>query len=85
MAQAKHNPAKVRTEVVEVTPESITLHLSMEEASALLAVCRRVSGSSVSSRRRYFDRMSLVLTSVSVTDESSDIEDSYSMYFKARA
>ena len=58
MAQATHNPAVTRTEIGEVTPETITLVLSMEEAKALRAVAVRIGGSAIDTRRVHFDKIS---------------------------
>lgn len=74
MAQAKHTPAVTRTEVVEVIPATITLHLSIEEAQALLAVCKRIGGSSAFTRRKHFDSIQSALCSVGISESSSDFD-----------
>ena len=86
MAQATHNPAVTRTEIVEVTPETITLTLSMEEAKALLAVSQRIGGSAVNTRRVHLDKINNALWDVGVRDEGQDIDDKHGrIYFNAVA
>jgi hypothetical protein len=85
MAQATHNPAITRTEIVEVTPETVTLTLSMEEASALMAVCKRIGGTSTTPRR-HFDNILDELCSVVVKEEKYLFDDKFhSIYFKGVA
>lgn len=82
MAQATHTPAVTRNEIVEVTPEGVTLFLSMEEASALVAVCRRVSGSPVRSRRKYLSEIFVALLKAKVQHIEGDIEPASDVCFK---
>jgi hypothetical protein len=83
MAQATHNPAVTRTEVVEVKPETITLVLSMEEAAALMAVCKRIGGDTYATPRKHFDRMLSSLRNIAVKEEEYTFDDKYrSIHFK---
>ena len=83
MAQATHNQAVTKTKVVEVTPETITLVLSMEEASALMAVCKRIGGDPFASPRKYFDSILSSLYNVGVKGKAYTLDDKYhSIYFK---
>jgi hypothetical protein len=83
MAQATHNPAITRTEIFEVTPETITLVLSMEEATALMAVCQRIGGDRYATPRKHFESISRELRSVGVKTKEYLFEDKYrSIYFK---
>ena len=74
MAQATHTPAVTRTEVVEIKPESVTLVLSMEEAKALVAVCKRIGGSPTVSRRKHFDSIADALRNAKVSESSNDFD-----------
>jgi hypothetical protein len=86
MAQATHNPAVTRTEIVEVAPETITLTLSMEEASALKAVCQRVGGDPYATPRKHFDSILDELRSVGVKEEAYQVDDKHrSIYFNSVA
>jgi hypothetical protein len=57
MAQATHNPAVTRTEVVEITPGTVTLTLSMEEAVTLATLLASVAGCSRKSLRKRTDEI----------------------------
>lgn len=84
MAQATHTPAVTRTKVVEIKPAVVTLHLSMEEASALLAVCRCVGGSPSETRRRHLDSINLALDNAGVANDIEDIDPRHCyIYFMA--
>jgi hypothetical protein len=83
MAQATHNPAVTRTEIVEAT---ITLVLSPVEASALMAVCERIGGDPYGTPRKHFDNILKELRSVGVKEEAYLFNDKYhSIYFTSVA
>jgi hypothetical protein len=44
MAKAKKIPAQTKTEVVEISPATVTLELSLEEAKMLTALTGRLAG-----------------------------------------
>ena len=66
MAQATHNPAVTETKVVEVTPETITLGLSKEEAVTLATLLASVAGCGRNSLRKRTDAIHTALIKAGV-------------------
>lgn len=74
MAQATHNPAVTRTEVVEVKPATVTLHLSMEEAITIATLVAAVYGSCSSSPRKHTDAVYIALRKAGIQYTSASYE-----------
>lgn len=66
MAEAVHQKAVTRTEVVEVEPEKFVLTLTREEAEVLAIATWKVGGSPSGSSRKHFEAVDRALREAGV-------------------